>query len=58
MKISAGTITRTICLALAAKFTRYSNSKTGDVMVFWRNGEFVHTGIVTYVSGDYFETVE
>ena len=32
--------------------------RRGDIVCFYRNGEFVHTGIVTSVSGDRFETVE
>lgn len=43
---------------IANLFTRYANPRIGDIVCFYRNGEFVHTGIVTSVQGDYFETVE
>lgn len=46
------------CPTLGNLFTRYANPKKGDIVIFWRNGEFAHTGIVTKVSGDYFETIE
>ena len=43
---------------IANLFERHANPKRGDIVCFCRNGEFVHTGIVTSVSGDRFETVE
>ena len=43
---------------IANLFKRHANPKRGDIVCFYRNGEFVHTGIVTSVSGDRFETVE
>ena len=43
---------------IANLFERHANPKRGDIVCFYRNGEFVHTGIVTSVSGDRFETVE
>ena len=46
------------CPTLGNLFTKYANPEVGDIVIFWRNGEFAHTGIVTKVSGDYFETVE
>lgn len=46
------------CPTLGNLFTRNANPKRGDIVIFKRNGEFTHTGIVTYVNGDYFETVE
>ena len=46
------------CPTMASLFTLKANPKAGDIVIFYRNGEFVHTGIVTYVNGDYFETVE
>lgn len=46
------------CPTLGNLFTRYANPQVGDIVIFWRNGEFAHTGIVTKVSGDYFETIE
>ena len=39
-------------------FTRYANPEVGDIVCFYRNGEFTHTGIVTKVSGDRFWTIE
>lgn len=35
-----------------------SNPKVGDIVIFYRNGTFTHTGIVIKVSGDRFWTVE
>ncbi len=46
------------CPTLGGLFTKYANPEVGDIVIFWRNGEFAHTGIVTYVKGDYFETIE
>lgn len=46
------------CPTLGNLFTRYANPEVGDIVIFWRNGEFAHTGIVTKVSGDRFWTVE
>ena len=46
------------CPDLGNRFTKYANPKAGDVVIFWRNGTFAHTGIVTAVSGDRFETIE
>ena len=46
------------CPTLANLFTRHANPTVGDIVIFCRNGIFTHTGIVTNVSGDYFETVE
>lgn len=46
------------CPTMASLFTLNANPKVGDIVIFKRNGEFVHTGIVTAVNGDYFETVE
>lgn len=46
------------CPTMASLFTLNANPKAGDIVIFKRNGEFVHTGIVTYVNGDYFETIE
>lgn len=43
---------------IANLFERHANPKRGDIVCFYRSGEFVHTGIVTSVSGDRFETVE
>lgn len=46
------------CPTLGTLFTKNANPKIGDIVIFYRNGEFTHTGIVTKVNGDYFETVE
>lgn len=46
------------CPTLGDLFTRYANPEVGDIVIFYRGGTFAHTGIVTKVSGDYFETVE
>lgn len=46
------------CPTLGNLFTRHANPQVGDIVIFWRNGDFAHTGIVTKVSGDYFETIE
>ncbi len=46
------------CPTMANLFELYANPQVGDVVVFYRGGVFCHTGIVTKVNGDYFETVE
>ena len=46
------------CPKIANLFEQHANPKRGDIVVFYRNNEFVHTGIVVAVDGDYFETVE
>lgn len=46
------------CPTMADLFTLNSNPKVGDIVIFYRNGEFTHTGIVIKVSGDRFWTVE
>lgn len=46
------------CPTMPSLFKLNSNPTVGDIVIFKRNGEFVHTGIVTYVNGDYFETIE
>lgn len=43
---------------LVALFPLYANPQRGDIVCFYRGGEFCHTGIVTKVDGDYFETIE
>ena len=48
----------TYCPTMSNLFTLHANPQPGDIVIFWRNGEFAHTGIVTGVSGDYFTTVE
>lgn len=39
-------------------FTKYANPQRGDIVIFYRNGTFAHTGIVTKVEGDKFYTIE
>lgn len=46
------------CPTLEAKFTKHANPQKGDIVIFYRNGTFAHTGIVTKVSGDRFWTIE
>nr|DAR06841.1 MAG TPA: hypothetical protein [Caudoviricetes sp.] len=46
------------CPTMANLFTLNSNPKVGDIVIFYRNGVFAHTGIVIKVSGDRFWTVE
>ena len=46
------------CPTMADLFTLNANPKVGDIVIFYRNGEFKHTGIVITVKGDYFETIE
>lgn len=46
------------CPTLAGLFTKYSNPKVGDIVIFWKNGEFAHTGLVIAVDGDKFTTIE
>lgn len=48
----------TYCPTLGDLFTKNANPKVGDIVIFYRGGEFAHTGIVTAVSGDRFETIE
>lgn len=46
------------CPTLGSLFTKYANPKVGDIVIFYRHGEFAHTGFVTKVSGNYFWTIE
>ena len=46
------------CPTMSSLFTLNADPKKGDIVIFYRNGTFTHTGIVTSVSGDYFTTVE
>lgn len=48
----------TYCPDMEDYFKLKSNPTVGDIVIFWRGGEFAHTGIVTAVSGDRFETIE
>ena len=46
------------CPTLGSLFTKHANPQVGDIVIFYRNGEFAHTGLVTKVVGDLFYTVE
>ena len=46
------------CPTMASLFALNSNPKKGDIVIFYRNGEFAHTGIVVGVNGDQFTTIE
>lgn len=46
------------CPTLGARFTKYANPQRGDIVIFYRNGTFAHTGIVTKVECDKFYTIE
>ena len=46
------------CPTLGNLFTRNANPKIGDIVIFYHNGTFTHTGIVTAVIGDMFYTIE
>ena len=46
------------CPTLGNLFTKNANPKIGDIVIFYRNGTFTHTGIVTAVIGDKFYTIE
>ena len=46
------------CPTLGNLFTKHANPEVGDIVIFYRNGTFVHTCIVTKVDGDRFETIE
>jgi len=39
-------------------FTKHANPKVGDIVIFWRNRTFAHTGLVIAVNGDQFTTIE
>lgn len=46
------------CPTLGSLFTKNANPKVGDIVIFYRSGEFRHTGLVTKVQGDKFWTIE
>ena len=46
------------CPTLGTLFTKNANPKVGDIVIFYRNGTFAHTGLVTKVQGDKFWTIE
>lgn len=46
------------CPTLAGLFTKYSTPQVGDIVIFWKNGEYAHTGLVIAVNGSRFTTIE
>ena len=46
------------CPTLGTLFTKYSKPQVGDIVIFYRNKTFAHTGIVIAVNGDKFTTIE
>lgn len=46
------------CPTMANLFKLNANPKVGDIVIFYRNGVFAHTGIVIAVNGDQFTTIE
>lgn len=46
------------CPTLGSLFAKNANPKVGDIVIFYRNGTFAHTGLVTKVKGDRFWTIE
>lgn len=46
------------CPTLGNLFTKYANPQRGDIVIFYRNGTFAHTGLVTKVEEDKFYTIE
>lgn len=46
------------CPTLGNLFARNANPKIGDIVIFYHNGAFTHTGLVTAVIGDRFYTIE
>ncbi len=46
------------CQNISKLFTLNSNPKVGDIVIFYRNNRFAHTGWVVKVEGDKFYTIE
>lgn len=46
------------CPTMKGLFKLYANPKVGDIVIFYRNGVFAHTGLVIAVDGDKFTTFE
>ena len=46
------------CPTMKGLFALNANPKVGDIVIFWKNGAFAHTGIVIAVDGDKFTTIE
>lgn len=46
------------CPTMSELFTLNTYPKIGDIVIFYHNGTFTHTGLVTAVIGDKFYTIE
>ena len=46
------------CPTLGSLFTKHSKPQVGDIIIFYKNGVFAHTGFVIAVDGDKFTTIE
>lgn len=46
------------CPTLGNLFTKYANPQIGDIVIFYKNKTFAHTGLVIAVDGDKFTTIE
>lgn len=46
------------CPTMKGLFKLYANPQVGDIVIFYRNGVFAHTGFVIAVDGDKFTTIE
>lgn len=46
------------CWKISTLFAKNANPKRGDIVIFYRKGQFAHTGLVESVNGDYFTTIE
>ena len=46
------------CPTMANLFKLHSTPQRGDIVIFYRNGTYAHTGIVESVSGSYITTIE
>ena len=46
------------CPTLGSLFTKHSKPQVGDIVIFYKNGVFAHTGFVIAVDGDKFTTIE
>lgn len=46
------------CPTMSELFTLNTYPKIGDIVIFYHNGTFTHTGLVTAVVGDRFYTIE
>ena len=46
------------CPTMSGLFTLYTKPQVGDIVIFYRNGVFAHTGLVIAVNDEQFTTVE